>query len=103
MNPADAVHVHRDPVCGKSWPCANFLCVDPVERWCGKPPCMGEPGLHQMGRLTEAGHMLHVAEQDYRNTFDNATLATRCAEIRAAVLSLVTDANQFYLATRGDS
>ena len=41
-----------------------------------------------------------MAEQDYRITFNNPVLADRCAEIREAILSLVDEANEFYLAGR---
>lgn len=103
MTPAGQIHIHRDPTCHKSWPCANLLCVDPVEVWCGQAPCMGEPGLHQVGRIAQAGHMLHIAEQDYRLTFNSPALAERCARLRAQILDLVNEANTFYTVSRDNS
>lgn len=56
--------------------------------------------LHEVTRLTDIGHALHMAEQDYRETFNNATLADKCAEIRECILRLVDEANQLYVVTR---
>lgn len=100
MTPRVELHTHSDPVCGLAWPCANPHCVDPDERWCGKPPCYGEPGLHQLTRLTDIGHALHMAEQDYRHVFSNTVMAGACAELRAQLLTLVDDAAHVYRSTR---
>ena len=98
MTPRGDIHVHRDPVCGLTWPCANKLCQDPDSRWCGRPlVCLGEPELHQLTRLTEIGHQLHLTEQDYTHTFHNSWLALKCKDLREQILDLVDVAHQEYL------
>ena len=101
MKPRGNIHVHRDPVCGLTWPCQNTLCVDPDARWCGRAPqCMGEPELHQLTRLTEIGHQLHMTQQDYEQTFHNEVMAAECSRLRDELLALVDRAHDTYVSNR---